>query len=106
MPISPISIGDARVSHHQLTIDGGAPFLLGGLLDSAITMHVIDTSSGAERTLTGTWHITNAGNGYADFSPSPGDVATPGRYSAYPVVMTSTGPVAMDAQKWEILNNT
>jgi hypothetical protein len=102
---SPISVGDGRVSHHTFTTDSGI-FALTGLSNNALSLHLVDTSNATLRICTGTFNITDGPNGKADFTPTVADVATAGIYRAYPVVTLATGPVAMDPQILEILNNT
>lgn len=107
---SPISAGDGRPSHHTFTTDSGI-FILTGLLNSAIAMHLEDINNSlALYVCTGTWNITSGPNGTADFTPSAQDLLStnplgkPGLYKAYPVVTLSTGPVAMDSQTLQVVS--
>jgi hypothetical protein len=104
MSWSPLSAGDGRASHHTFTTDSGV-FSLAGLTGTNIAMHLEDVNNSyALYVCTGTWSITDAANGKADFAPSSDDLlpthplGKPGVYKAYPVVTLATGPVAMDAQ--------
>ncbi len=104
MSWSPISVGDGRASHHTFTTDSGV-FVLTGLQNSNIAMHLEDiNNNNALYICTGAWTITDAANGKADFTPSAADLLStnplgkPGLHKAYPVVMLSSGPVAMDSQ--------
>ncbi len=104
MSWSPVAAGDGRPSHHTFTTDSGI-FVLTGVANNAIALHLQDVNNGyALYVCTGTWAVTDAPNGKADFTPSAADLLStnplgkPGRYQAYPVVTLSTGPVPMDAQ--------
>lgn len=110
MSWGPIAAGDGRPSHHTFTTDSG-PFVLIGLQNSAIAMHLEDiNNNNALYVCTGGWTITQSGTydppvpGTADFTPSAADLlptnplGKPGLYKAYPVVTFATGPVAMDFQ--------
>ena|SRR5579872_6556387 len=105
MGFSPIGVGDASPTHWTFTTDSGV-FALTGISASAIAMHYIEQppSGSPARVGTGTWTITNAGSGLADYYPSSADVATPGTYKIYPVITLSTGPKPFDPQILEILN--
>ncbi len=110
MSWSPISVGDGRASHHTFTTDSGI-FALTGLQNSNIAMHLEDINNNNVLYIcTGTWNITNAAAGLADFTPSPADLLAtsplgkPGLYKAYPVVTLSTGPVAMDSQLLQVVS--
>lgn len=104
MTWSPVSIFDGRASHHTFTTDSGV-FSLVGLINSALALHMEDINNNLTLYVcTGTWSITNAASGLADFTPSAADLQStnpfgkPGLYKTYPVVTLSTGPVAMDSQ--------
>ncbi len=104
MSWSPIPAGDGRPSHHTLTTDSGI-FALTGVANGSIAMHMQDTNNGyALYVCTGTWAVTDAAGGKADFTPSAADLLAtnplgkPGRYQAYPVVTLNTGAVPMDSQ--------
>lgn len=114
MPISPIGAGDGRPQHWTFTTDSGV-FLLTGLGNGAIAMHLEDINTGLGLYIcTGTWNITNVGSAgppvvpaMADFTPSPTDLSTgflgrPGQYKVYPVVTLSSGPVPMDSQTLQV----
>lgn len=110
MSWSPIAVSDGRVSHHTFTTDSGI-FVLTGLLNSALALHMEDINNNLTLYVcTGTWNITNAAGGLADFTPSAQDLLStnpfgkPGLYKVYPVVTLSTGPVAMDAQIIQVVN--
>ena len=110
MSWSPVAAGDGRPSHHTFTTDSGI-FSLVGLSNSTIAMHLEDVNNSyALYICTGTWTITNAYGGKADFTPSVADLlptnplGKPGLYKAYPVVMLSTGPVPMDNQLLQIVS--
>lgn len=103
MSWSPISVNDQRPSHHTFLTDSGI-FSLVGVANNQIALHLIQGST--LRVCIGTWTITNAAGGLADFYPSALDVGTAGDFIAYPVVTLSTGPVAMDSQVLEIQNRT
>ena len=102
MPISPLSAGDGRTQHWTFTTDSGI-FSLSGVGNSSIAMHLQDNNN-TLYVCTGTWNVTNAANGLADFTPSSADLLStnplgkPGLYKIYPVVTLSSGPVAMDSQ--------
>lgn len=109
MSFSPLNVGDGRTSHHTFTTDSGT-FSLTGLLNSALTLHMEDINNNLTLYVcTGTWSITNAASGLADFTPSAQDLLStnpfgkPGLYKVYPVVTLSTGPVPMDAQTIQIV---
>lgn len=109
MSFSPLSIGDGRSSHHTFTTDSGI-FALTGLLNSALALHMEDINNGnALYVCTGTWIITDATNGKADFTPSVQDLLNTnpfgkaGLYKVYPVVTLSTGPVPMDPQTIQVV---
>ena len=104
MSWGPIAAGDGRPSHHTFTTDSGI-FSLVGVTNANIAMHLLDTSNNNVLYIcTGTWNITNAAGGLADFTPSATDLLStnplgkPGLYKAYPVVTLSSGPVPMDNQ--------
>lgn len=106
---SPITSGDGRPSHHTFTTDSGI-FSLTGVQNSNIAMHLLDTNNNNTLYIcTGTWNITDATNGKADFTPSAADLLStnplgkPGLYKAYPVVTLSSGPVALDAQLLQVI---
>lgn len=105
MAWGPIGAGDAEPSHHAFTTisDTGAvsAYALTGLSASALAMH-FQEPNGTAKVGTGTWVITNAAGGLADYYPSSTDVATAGNYKIYPVVTLSTGPKAFPAQLLEI----
>ena len=109
MSWSPITAGDGRPSHHTFTTDSSI-FTLSGLQNSNLAMHLEDVNNNlALYVCTGTWSITDAANGKADFTPSAADLlpanplGKPGLYKAYPVVTLSTGAVPMD---WQFLQVT
>jgi hypothetical protein len=109
MSWSPVSVGDGRPSHHTFTTDSGI-FVLTGLSNGAIALHMEDiNNSFALYICTGSWSITNASGGLADFTPSAGDLSTgylgkAGLYKAYPVVTLATGPVSMDSQTLQVVS--
>lgn len=81
-----------------------------GLQNSTIAMHLLDmNNNNALYICTGTWNITDAANGKADFTPSAADLLStnplgkPGLYKAYPIVTLSTGPVPMDFQLLSVI---
>ncbi len=107
---SPVSVGDGRPSHHTFTTDSGI-FALTGLQNSALALHMEDINNNYTLYVcTGTWNITNAAGGLADFTPSAQDLQSTnpfgkaGLYKTYPVVTLSTGPVAMDAQTVQVVS--
>lgn len=106
---SPITVGDGRPSHHTFTTDSGI-FPLTGLSSNAIALHMEDINNSYQLYVcTGTWNITDATNGKADFTPSAADISTgyfgkPGLYNTYPVVTFSSGPVSMDAQIIQVVS--
>jgi hypothetical protein len=109
MAWSPASIGDGRPSHHTFTTDSGI-FALTGVANNAIALHMEDINNNYVLYIcTGTWSITDATNGKADFTPSAQDLLSTnpfgkaGLYKVYPVVTLSTGPVAMDNQIIQIV---
>jgi len=109
MPISPLAAGDGRVQHWTFTTDSGI-FSLAGLQNSNIAMHMQDiNNNNTLYTCTGTWSITDATGGKADFTPSAADLLStnplgkPGMYKVYPVVTLSTGPVGMDSQLLSVI---
>lgn len=97
MGFTPIAAGDASVLHCTFTVDGGVIFPLTGLTNANLSMHYVN-SSGALHVGTGTWTITNATNGTADYAPSAADVQTADTYKLYPVLSLTTGPKAFDPQ--------
>lgn len=97
MAFSPIAVGDGSIIHCTFTQDGGGIFSLSGLTTGNFAMHYVN-SSGTLRVGTGTWTITNATNGTADYAPSAADVATADTYRLYPVLTLTTGPKAFDPQ--------
>jgi hypothetical protein len=101
MSFTPRSVGDASAIHNTFHTDSGI-YPLGSLLASALAMHFIDTGNSILRVGTGTWSITDAPNGKADYAPSAADVATAGAFSIYPVVTLTTGPKAFDPQILEL----
>ena len=110
MPISPIPAGDGRPSHHTFTTDTSI-FALTGVAGSSIAFHLQDINN--NNTLyvcTGSWSVTDATNGKADFTPSATDLLSTnplgkaGVYKAYPVVTLSTGPVPMDSQIIQVVS--
>lgn len=110
MSWSPVSAGDGRTSHHTFTTDSGV-FALSGLGSGNLAMHLEDINNGFQLYIcTGTWSITDAAGGKADFTPSPADLLAtnplgkPGLYKAYPVVTLTSGPVAMDSQTIQVVN--
>ncbi len=110
MSWGPIAAFDGRASHHTFTTDSGI-FVLTGLANSAIAMHLEDiNNNNALYVCTGGWLVTDAANGKADFTPSAADLLStnplgkPGLYKAYPVVALSTGPVAMDSQLLQVVS--
>ena len=110
MSWSPIPAGDGRPSHHAFTTDSGI-FSLVGVANNQIAMHVEDiNNNNSLYTCTGSWSVTNAASGLADFTPSAADLLAanplgkPGVYKAYPVVTLASGPVAMDAQMLQVTN--
>ena len=110
MSWSPVPAGDGRASHHTFTTDSGV-FSLVGVANGSIAMHLEDINNNfALYTCTGTWNITNAAGGLADFTPSAADLlpANPlgraGLYKAYPVVTLATGPVSMDSQLLQVVS--
>ena len=109
MPISPIGIGDGRPQHWTFTTDSGI-FSLATVAGSAITQHTRDIGNdNALYVCTGAWTITDGANGKADFSPSVADCTTGylGRarlYDVYPVVILASGPVPMDAQRVQVVD--
>ena len=110
MPISPIGAGDGRPSHHTFTTDSGI-FSLVGVSNGSIALHMEDINNGfALYICTGTWNITNAASGLADFTPSATDLLSTnplgksGLYKTYPVVTLSTGPVPMDSQIVQVVS--
>jgi hypothetical protein len=111
MPVSPVSVGDGRPWHNTLTVDGGGLFSLVGVANNQIVLHMEDVNNNyALYICTGTWNITNAAGGLADFTPSPADMTTGflskvGLYRTYPVVTLSTGAVPLDAQIIQVQSN-
>lgn len=103
MSFSPIAAGDASILHCTFTVDGGGAFSLAGLTTSNLSMHYVN-SSGTPHIGTGTWTITNATAGTADYAPSAADVATADTYKLYPVLSLTTGPKAFDPQMLVITN--
>jgi hypothetical protein len=110
MSWGPLGAGDGRASHHTFTTDSGI-FSLAGVANGNIAMHLLDIrNNNALYVCTGTWNITNASGGLADFTPSAADLLStnplgkPGSYKAYPVVTLSTGAVPLDAQFLEIVS--
>jgi hypothetical protein len=107
MSWSSLNAGDGRPSHHTFTTDSGI-FALTGVANNAIAMHLENINNNTVYVCTGTWNVTDATNGKADFTPSATDLLStnplgkPGSYKAYPVITLSTGPVPMDAQILEI----
>src|SRR6266496_4794945 len=110
MAWSPIAVGDGESSYHTFTTDSGI-YSLVGLQNTALSLHLVDTSNSTLYICTGAWTITNAASGLATFTPSAADLLStnpfgkPGLYRAYPVVSLSTGPKAMDPQILDVLNN-
>jgi hypothetical protein len=111
MSLSPISVGDGRPSHHTFTTDSGI-FALTGVANNAIALHMEDINNNYTLYVcTGAWSVTDAAGGLADFTPSVADLSVTGPfgkaglYKTYPVVTLSTGPVAMDAQTIQVINN-
>ena len=101
-----ISVGDTSPIHNTFATSSGV-FALTGLLSSAFAMHFQEQPNGVVRPGTGTWTITNASAGLADYTPSSTDVATPGVYAFWPVITLPTGaPKAFISQLLEILNLT
>ena|SRR6266699_3332641 len=110
MAWSPISSGDGRPSHHTFTTDSGI-FPLTGVANGSIALHLEDINNGnALYVCTGSWSVTDATNGKADFTPSAADLLStnpfgkPGLYKAYPVVTLATGPVGMDFQLLQVVS--
>ncbi len=110
MPISPLGAGDGRSQHWTFTTDTSI-FLLTGLQNSTIAMHLEDVNNNnALYICTGTWAITNGPGGLADFTPSAADLLSTnplgkaGLYKIYPVVTLGTGPVAMDGQLLQVVS--
>lgn len=97
MGFTPIAAGDASILHCTFTVDGGAAFSLAGLTNANLSMHYVN-SSGTLHVGTGTWTITNATVGTADYAPSSADVTTADTYKLYPVLSLATGPKAFDPQ--------
>lgn len=109
MSWSPVSSGDGRSSHHTFTTDSGV-FSLVGVANNAIAMHLEDINNNFSLYIcTGTWNVTVAASGLADFTPSAADLLSinplgrQGLYKAYPVVTLSTGPVSMDSQLLQVV---
>ena len=104
----PITIGDASPSHHTFTVtsDTGvvSPFSLVGLTASNLALHFQSEYSPTVRVGTGTWTITDATNGLADYAPSSTDVQAAGAYTIYPVVQLTSGPKAFKVQYLQINN--
>lgn len=110
MSLSPFPRGDGRTWPDQAFTTDSGTFELTGLLNSAIALHMEDINSdNALYICTGAWNITDGANGKADFAPSVTDLTTGylgkvGLYKVYPVVTLATGPVAMDAQIVQVVN--
>jgi hypothetical protein len=73
--------------------------------NNQIAQHLQDTNNNNQLYVcTGTWSVTNAAGGLADFTPSSADLLStnplgkPGLYKIYPVVTLAGIPVPMDAQ--------
>lgn len=103
MAFSPISVGDSSPLHSSFTTDSGL-FSLNGVSGDDMALHFLNTASGDLVIGTGTWQVTNAGAGTADYAPSPTDVSIPGIYQVYPVIQLTSGPKAFDPQILEIRN--
>lgn len=110
MPISPLSAGDGRAQHWTFTTDSGI-YALTGVANGSIAMHLQDVNNNnALYICTGTWNVTDATNGKADFTPSAADLLAtnpfgkPGLYKIYPVVTLSSGPDPMDSQLIQVLS--
>ena len=88
-----------------------AVFPLTGVLNADITMHFSNRAAPQlVRIGLGTFTITNAASGEANYMPDPTDVAYPGIYTVYPVIYMrgATPPYnkAFDPQILEIRNLT
>ena len=104
MGFTPIAAGDASGIHNSFTVDGGGIFSLIGVAPTAMQMHWLNVATGNLRVGDGTWSITNAQNGKADYFPSVTDVGTAGTFTIYPVIFLPTGPKAFDEQVLQILS--
>jgi hypothetical protein len=105
MPITPIYVGDTSpLWHNTFLDDSGNIFPLSGLTVANLSMHFLNLETGVLKLGTGTWTITNAPAGKADYALSTADTNTAGVWKVYPVVMTANGPQHMDYQIIEILS--